>query len=142
MNSTQSQRLPPGLITRLTEPSTTAPLWAAAATAVGLYLVINAWLNQPKLVTNARYAGYRSWFEPTLLLRLRWSWDARRIMNEGYRQSNYETPFIVRRWDRDITILPQKHLQQIRTIPNTKLNAQMINVVVRLGRHPDSCLQK
>jgi hypothetical protein len=42
-----------------------------------------------------------------------------------------ETPFVVRRWDRDITILPQKNLNDIRAIPNTKLNAQIINIFVR-----------
>lgn len=95
MNSTEFELLPPGLITRLTEASAVA--WATAATGVVLYLILNAWLNQPKLVTNARYAGYRSWFEPTLLLRLRWSWDAKRIMTEGYKQVRVDSSPLIQR---------------------------------------------
>lgn len=42
-----------------------------------------------------------------------------------------EKPFVIRRWDRDVTILPQKHLNDMRSIPNTKLNAQIIAAIVR-----------
>ncbi|EMR72863.1 putative cytochrome p450 protein [Eutypa lata UCREL1] len=46
----------------------------------------------------------------------------------GYERSR-EKPFVIRRWDRDVTILPQKHLNDMRSIPNTKLNAQIIAAI-------------
>ena len=59
--------------------------------ALAFYFAIS-WITQPKLVTNAYYVGYRSWFEPTWLLRLRWSWDARKILKMGYYQVCMSSP--------------------------------------------------
>ncbi|GAB1309808.1 hypothetical protein MFIFM68171_00018 [Madurella fahalii] len=98
----------------------------AAVVGIMLWMSISSWIFRPTLVTNARYVGYRSWLEPTWLLRLRWTWDARAILTEGYNQSK-DMPYVIRRWDRDVTILPQKYLGDLRITPNTKLNAQIIN---------------
>lgn len=49
---------------------------------------LSLWLrgSKPKLVTNTSYVGYRSWFEPTWLVRLRWAWDAKNILSKAYQQ--------------------------------------------------------
>jgi hypothetical protein len=79
-------------LTNFTESSQIAQLASTSSApslkitlVIGLVLYFSiAYFTQPKLVTNAQYVGYRSMFEPTWLLRLRWSWDARRILKEGY----------------------------------------------------------
>lgn len=70
--------------------------WAAALgggfplgiVLLGILPFLSFWLrsNEPKLVTKTSYVGYRSWFEPTWLVRMRWAWDAKNILTKAYQQ--------------------------------------------------------
>lgn len=43
-----------------------------------------------------------------------------------------DSPFVVRRYDADITIMPFKYLEEMRVIPRSKLNCKMPQIHVRL----------
>ncbi|KAF2875654.1 putative cytochrome P450 [Massariosphaeria phaeospora] len=78
----------------------------------------------------APFAGYRSWFEPTFWLRIRFLSDPAPILNDGYRK-NKNGMFIVRRMDADIWVLPKDYLDELRLLPNTILSnahAQFKNI--------------
>lgn len=48
----------------------------------GILLVFSSYLNRASV--NAPFVGYRSWFEPTFLLRLRFLTNAKGILTSGY----------------------------------------------------------
>lgn len=70
---------------------------------------------------NAPYVGYRSKWEPTLWLRLRFMSDAWPIIMDGYRRYK-DSMFYIRRHDRDILIMSNKYIDELRTFPEEKLS--------------------
>ncbi|KAF2477644.1 cytochrome P450 [Lindgomyces ingoldianus] len=75
-----------------------------------------------------------SWFEPTFILQTRYITGARKIITSGYEKLEQyrDSPFVVRRYDVDISVLPNKYLNELRLYPNTKLSgvkAQVKNLV-------------
>ncbi|KAK8007934.1 hypothetical protein PG989_001924 [Apiospora arundinis] len=79
-------------------------------------------------VAGAPVHGYWSWLEPTWLLQLRYAKDAHKIIEDGYKKYNARgKPFVLRRQDLDITILPNKYISELRTIPNAKLSRGKAN---------------
>lgn len=115
-----------------------------------IFAVCVAWALGPVIkrrpgVTNAVYHGYRSWLEPTFLVQARYIISARNIITSGYQKVRIssllnglrltleqyrDTPFVVRRWDTDITVLPNKYLNELRLYPPTKLSGVKAQVAV------------
>ncbi|KAK8132038.1 cytochrome P450 monooxygenase, partial [Apiospora kogelbergensis] len=101
---------------------------------LGLYFT-NALLFRKKSPTlaGAKVYGYRSAFEPALSLQIRFTTSANSIIHSAYSKLK-NTPFILRRYDTDITVLPGKYLDEMRLVPRHKLNgkkAQVNNLVPR-----------
>lgn len=92
VNVSQFELSEPSEFTKLLESSSALSKVVAVVVGLILYSTIVSCIHPPKLVTNAQYIGYRSWFEPTWLLRLRWSWDARRILTLGYERVRMTSP--------------------------------------------------
>ncbi|RYP17317.1 hypothetical protein DL765_004608 [Monosporascus sp. GIB2] len=81
-------------------------------------------LTQKKIqVHGAPVHGRRWWFEPTLWLQSRFTFGAREIVASGYKKVFKTRPFVVKRYDVDITVMPNKYLEELRLIPPTKLSA-------------------
>ncbi|POS72957.1 hypothetical protein DHEL01_v208647 [Diaporthe helianthi] len=78
--------------------------------------------KSPK-VHGAPIHGYRSIFEPTLWLQIRFTKGAFDIIESGYKKLK-DIPFVLRRYDTDITVLPIKYLEEMRLIPRSKLNGK------------------
>ncbi|KAF1994165.1 cytochrome P450 [Amniculicola lignicola CBS 123094] len=76
---------------------------------------------------NAPYHGYRSWWEPTFLLKMRFIFRAKQIIHEGFMKYK-DVPFVVRRVDVDITVLPNKYLNELRLYPTSKLSGVKAHV--------------
>ncbi|KID89997.1 cytochrome P450, partial [Metarhizium majus ARSEF 297] len=88
-------------------------------------------------ITHAPFHGYRSFFEPTLWVQIRFTTDAYNIITTAYKYLK-DVPFVLRRYDTDITVLPIKYLDEMRLIPRSKLNGKKAQVNVRKLRHPFS----
>ncbi|KAK3486252.1 cytochrome P450 [Neurospora crassa] len=71
--------------------------------------------------------GYRSWFEPTLLLQARFVMGARQLVHEAYTKMP-NMPFVLKRYDADFLILPIRYLDELRLIPLSKLSNKGANV--------------
>lgn len=98
------------------------------------------------VVNNVRIAGYRSLLEPTFLLRMRFLTNAAKVIRQGYSdvffsirvrlimvliiQKVKDSFFIVKRMDTDITIVPQKYLDELRLSPPEKLSSTHANIHV------------
>ncbi|KFY24017.1 hypothetical protein V491_02323 [Pseudogymnoascus sp. VKM F-3775] len=65
--------------------------------------------------------GYRSWLEPTILVQTRFATDARGMIMAGCKKFG-DSPFTIRRYDTDITILPKKYLNELRLVSSSKLS--------------------
>ncbi|KAF2012099.1 cytochrome P450 [Aaosphaeria arxii CBS 175.79] len=79
----------------------------------------------------APFAGYRSWFEPTFLVRLRFLTNAKGILTRGYEQYK-NGMFYIRRIDGDTLVISNKYLEELRLLPNTILSnvhAQYQNIL-------------
>ncbi|KAK8103052.1 cytochrome P450 monooxygenase [Apiospora sp. TS-2023a] len=101
---------------------------------LGLVLA-NAFLFRTKSPTlaGAQVYGYRSAWEPTLWLQIRFVTSANSIIHSAYQKLKH-APFVLRRYDTDITILPRKYLDEMRLVPRNILNgkkAQVNNLVPR-----------
>ncbi|KAF2198556.1 cytochrome P450 monooxygenase [Delitschia confertaspora ATCC 74209] len=82
----------------------------------------------------APFVGYRTWFEPTFLVRLRFVKNAREILTSGYEKYK-DGIFIVRRNDADILVLSNKYLDEIRLLPNTVLSSVASQVNNLVGKY-------
>ncbi|KAJ8128392.1 hypothetical protein O1611_g5244 [Lasiodiplodia mahajangana] len=86
-----------------------------------------------KAVPGAPVHGSHWPWEPTFWLQSRFTFGARDIISSGYRKFK-DRPFIVKRYDVDITIMPNKYLEEMRLMPTTKLDgskAQVENLLPR-----------
>ncbi|KPM42339.1 Ent-kaurene oxidase [Neonectria ditissima] len=79
------------------------------------FLYLGSIVNSLLFGVKAPFVGYRSFFEPTWLLRLRFVWSGPSIINEGYRLHK-ESLFQLRRIGTDILLLPSKYVEEIRTL--------------------------
>ena len=77
--------------------------------------------NVEKAKARAPYVGYRTSWEPTFLVRLRFIKGAWPIVMDGYNKYK-DSMFWIRRNDRDILILSNKFVDELRTIPEEKLS--------------------
>ncbi|KAK5997949.1 Cytochrome P450 monooxygenase ATR4 [Cladobotryum mycophilum] len=72
---------------------------------------------------NAPIFGYRSIFEPTVLLQTRFILGARDIIRNACQKMKNQV-FVLRRYDVDFMVLPIKYLEDIRLIPSSKLSCK------------------
>ncbi|OTB02044.1 hypothetical protein M426DRAFT_63005 [Hypoxylon sp. CI-4A] len=67
--------------------------------------------------------GFRSSFEPSLLLRARFITGAYDIVSSGYKKFK-NVPFMIRRYDNDVVVMPMKYLNELSHIPNKKFDSK------------------
>ncbi|KAJ8130147.1 hypothetical protein O1611_g3484 [Lasiodiplodia mahajangana] len=82
--------------------------------------------NRRIKVAGAPVHGYWSWFEPTWFFKMRYAKDAHKTIVSGYHKYK-DDPFVLRRQDHDITILPTKYVNELRSIPTAKLSRGRAN---------------
>ncbi|KAI0866439.1 cytochrome P450 [Xylaria cubensis] len=104
-------------------------VWQAIVLAVCLFIGVEALLTRQRItVAGAPVLGYKSWLEPTFFFKLRYAWSAHKIISNGYKEYNLnDKPFVLRRQDHDVTILPNKYVTELRSIPNSKLSRGRAN---------------
>ncbi|KAI0598801.1 cytochrome P450 [Biscogniauxia sp. FL1348] len=103
--------------------------WQAATLALGIYSTIRyliSFFEPKKRVLNAPIVGYRSIFEPAFLLQARFATGGYKLIEDGYRKFK-DIPYVVRRFDCDITILPMKYLAEIASMPETKCSGRQVH---------------
>ncbi|KAF2735353.1 cytochrome P450 [Polyplosphaeria fusca] len=76
--------------------------------------------------------GYRSLWEPTLLLRFRFITSSSNIIQDGYNRLK-NSSFIIKRLDSDLLVLSNKYLEELRLLPNSKLSNVHAQVKNMLG---------
>ncbi|QUC21856.1 uncharacterized protein UV8b_06097 [Ustilaginoidea virens] len=89
----------------------------ALVAAVCLLRHIGALRSKPSV--EAPYAGYRTFWEPTWLVRLRFVWAAPTIIHQGYSQFK-DSLFQIRRIGADILVLSPKHVEEVRSLSKDK----------------------
>ncbi|KAM7190976.1 Cytochrome P450 [Naviculisporaceae sp. PSN 640] len=97
--------------------------------AVGLVILLvlsffSSWRRSKKNIANVPIHGYRSRFEPAMLLQLRFVMGAKNIISTGYKKFK-NVPFIVRRFDTDYNILPIKYLEELRWVSPSILSSKV-----------------
>jgi len=84
-NGIYDKTLAPVLKTDVTEFLTTLGVWRGLVLLVCLYWGGSSLSVRRRIrVPNTPIHGYRSWFEPTFLLQLRYARDAHKIISSGY----------------------------------------------------------
>ena len=79
----------------------------------------------------APFVGYRSFWEPTFIVRLRFVTGAWPIIMEGY--SRYKNGiFKIRRNDTDIVIVSNKYVDELRALPEEKASAIEAHIKVEI----------
>lgn len=129
-----------------------------SAPMFGLIILVAyfSWLSSATApVVKGPVAGCRSWLEPTALLRLRFVFNAVKIMNDGYykvwvlidkistrllcslltSKKFKDTSYVVRRMDTDVTMLALKYLNELRKSGLDELNATHANIHVRCSEN-------
>nr|UOW59931.1 SonI [Paraconiothyrium archidendri] len=117
------------ILTRAVELLKPTNYYQLAATVFGLYF---AWSlivgrKQNPTVAGAPVVGKRWAWEPAILLQLRFVFGAFDIISDGYNKLK-NSPYVVRRYDADITVLPAKYLEEVRLMPRNKLNSKIPQV--------------
>ncbi|KAI3324171.1 cytochrome P450 [Xylariaceae sp. AK1471] len=80
---------------------------------VGALLLLLITVFTPRTKHGLPIVGYRSIFEPSWLLKLRFIQNSRGILKEGY--DKYRDMFVIRRWTTDIVIIAEnKYMEEIR----------------------------
>ncbi|KAI1337309.1 cytochrome P450 [Xylariaceae sp. FL0016] len=97
-------------------------LWALLAPLGFLCCIALVLRPRRNRVHGASVSGRRWWWEPDFILQWRFIFNARDIINTGYRQFK-DQPFVVRRHDVDITVMPNRYLTELRLFPTSKLSA-------------------
>ncbi|KAI0409332.1 cytochrome P450 monooxygenase [Xylaria palmicola] len=82
----------------------------------------------------APIVGYRQWFEPGWLVRLRFIRGSRPIIRGGYSKFK-DSMFKVRRNDADILVISHQHVNDLRNLPDEKISAIQAHIKNLLGHH-------
>ncbi|KAG4429038.1 hypothetical protein IFR05_015481 [Cadophora sp. M221] len=101
------------------------------------FLVVRSILALTSRGIKAPYAGYRSMFEPAFLVRLRFSKGALPQIDEGYRKFK-NSFFKVSRNDKDILVISNKYLDELRNLPEEKLNSMQALIENIVGKYSQS----
>jgi hypothetical protein len=80
-----NKNLDPVLRTDIAGFLTTLSAWQGLVLLVCLFWGVSSLVLRRRItVANAPVHGYRSWFEPTFLMQMRYARDAHRIISSGY----------------------------------------------------------
>ena len=94
----------------------------------GLFMLSSLFRNDVKV--KAPFVGYRSFWEPTFILRFRFCQGAWPIVMEGYNKFK-NNMFKVRRNDADILVISNKYVDELRALPDAKASA--IHAHIKVG---------
>ncbi|KAI1111651.1 cytochrome P450 [Nemania sp. NC0429] len=90
--------------------------------AIGSLLLHFLFVHSRNTFPGVPVHGRRGHWEPTFLPQSRFAVQAREIISSGYEKFK-DRPFVVKRNDVDIMIMPNKYLEELRLVPSAKLNA-------------------
>ncbi|KAI0099189.1 cytochrome P450 [Nemania sp. FL0031] len=82
----------------------------------------------------APYVGHRSYFEPAWLVGLRFVRGSGSMIKDGYRKYKSQM-FKIRRNDCDILVISNKHVEQLRNLPDEQISAISAHIKNLLGRY-------
>ncbi|KAI1454028.1 cytochrome P450 monooxygenase [Annulohypoxylon moriforme] len=82
----------------------------------------------------APYIGHRSYFEPAWVVGLRFVRGSGPMIKEGY-QKFKNSMFKVRRNDADILVISNKHIDQLRNLPDQQISAIRAHIKNLLGHY-------
>ncbi|KAJ8125482.1 hypothetical protein O1611_g8157 [Lasiodiplodia mahajangana] len=76
-------------------------------------------------ISGAPVHGRRWRWEPTLWLQSRFTFGSREIVAGGYAKfvQYKDRPFVAKRYDVNLTVLPHRYLEELRLVPESKLSA-------------------
>ncbi|RYP67897.1 hypothetical protein DL771_007005 [Monosporascus sp. 5C6A] len=119
----------------------------SAVFLLAFYWAVSFLFENKQRVPNAPVHGFRGIFEPSLLLQARFITGGHKIIASGYQKVMFsaaylpsphiglpdsqqfkDKPFVVRRWDIDITVLPMKYLNEVRMFPPSKMNGRHAHI--------------
>ncbi|KAI0113688.1 cytochrome P450 [Nemania sp. FL0031] len=90
------------------------------ALVIGWVLLLSLLSSEKPAIIGAPVHGRRWRWEPTLWLQSRFTFGSRKIIADGYTKDH---PFILKRYDVNLTILPHRYLEELRLVPESKLSA-------------------
>ncbi|KAI3324027.1 P450 monooxygenase [Xylariaceae sp. AK1471] len=94
-------------------------------------VLLVTWSYMPTFMgIKAPFVGYSSSLTPGAWVRFQFTKGARHIIDEGYRNWK-DTMFKLSRTDRDILVLPNKYIHELRNLPGERLSS--IVTLVRVG---------
>ncbi|KAI0482757.1 cytochrome P450 [Xylariaceae sp. FL0804] len=105
----------------------TASLTQTVAVVAALYWLAAFVASFRRERPKAPVHGYRSVFEPTIVLQARFAKGARKMIEAAYEKSK-NFPFVLRRFDVDFMVLPHKYLEEIRLVSGNKLSSRSAQV--------------
>ncbi|KAJ8125945.1 hypothetical protein O1611_g7693 [Lasiodiplodia mahajangana] len=99
-----------------------------------LSLAIFSLLRATFFEVRAPYVGHRSYFEPAWLVGLRFVRGSGPMIKDGYRKYKSQM-FKIRRNDSDILVISNKHVEQLRSLPDQQISAIGAHIKNLLGRY-------
>ncbi|KAI9148468.1 Cytochrome P450 monooxygenase ATR4 [Paramyrothecium foliicola] len=100
------------------------PKYVVVAGVALLWVWSISFLHRKPRIPGAKVHGYRGWWEPSFILKARFLLNASSIIESGYEKFK-DVPFIVRRHDTEIHVMPMKYLDELRLTPKRDLNGKM-----------------
>ncbi|KAI0809657.1 cytochrome P450 [Xylaria sp. FL0064] len=101
--------------------------WAISL-IIGIVLLLFISNPEKPTIPGAPVHGRRWRWEPTFWLQSRFTFGASEVIASGYTKYK-DRPFVVKRFDANFNVLPNKYLDELRLVPETKLNeAQVQNI--------------
>ncbi|KAK2605969.1 hypothetical protein QQS21_003595 [Conoideocrella luteorostrata] len=99
--------------------------WTVATCSIFMLLTLHMLTQKHSAKLSAPTAGYRSIFEPSWLLRMRFFTQSRGIIEDGYQKLKKSTSsmFKIRRIDGDIFVISNAYLEELRYLPEETLSA-------------------
>ncbi|KAI1742420.1 cytochrome P450 [Xylaria scruposa] len=114
----------------LSGPTGPLPIISTILICIYLYSIIPA----NPLGVKAPVVGYRSIFEPGWLVGLRFSSGSGSMIQEGYRKYKHSM-FRVRRNDGEILVISNRHVDELRSMPEEHVNGMDAHVKNVCGRY-------
>nr|AGN73101.1 P450 monooxygenase-like protein [Epichloe aotearoae] len=97
-------------------------LWSQVLAAL-VVVSFCTWLYFPKFNNlKVPFVGYRSWWEPGLVARVRFAIQAPAIISEGYSKRR-NAAYRISRIDGDLLVLPRKYLDELHNVPQKQLSS-------------------
>ncbi|MCJ1405110.1 hypothetical protein MMC11_008336 [Xylographa trunciseda] len=92
------------------------------------------WFTRRNEKVKAPVVGYRWFWEPAWLLRMRFITNSFSMIDEGYRKYK-DSLFIVRRCDTDIVVMSNKYIDEIRKLPESSISVIEAHIQNLVGEY-------